>query len=90
MEILSAGPMALAAVLVVFLVMVMVIKLRRASKTVDRILGEELVAGSDKSAGPRSGPAHRRVPAHRGARTSPLRTLRLPVQSTGNVHRHAN
>jgi len=91
MEILSAGPVtALAAVLVVSLAIVVVIKLRRASKTVDRILSQELVAEKDKSAIPRSGPAHRRTPAHRGARTSPLRTLRLPTQPTANVHRHAS
>jgi hypothetical protein len=80
----------LAAVLALFLVIVIVLKLRRASKTVDRILSEEIVAREYNSTAARSGPAHRRTPAHRGARTSPLRTLRLPTQPAGTVHRHAN
>jgi hypothetical protein len=91
MEILSAGPVtALAAVLVVSLVLITVLKLRRASKAVNRILIEELIAEKDKAGIPRSGPAHRRTPAHRGPRTSPLRTLHLPTQPSGSVHRHAS
>jgi hypothetical protein len=91
MEILSAAPVTLAAILAVFLAIVLVIKLRRASKTLARILSEEFIAEKEKTiVSPRTGPAHRRAPAHRGARTSPLRTLQLPAQPTGNVHRHAS
>ena len=90
MEILSAAPVTLAAILAVFLAIVLVIKLRRASKTLARILSEEFIAEKDKTSVSRTGPAHRRAPAHRGARTSPLRTLQLPAQPTGNVHRHAS